>query len=104
MNGKENQSWGLRVQYVWRGLVGNFGSFLSFLSACASAQGELSRKNGGEIVVAVLVKREGDGGWRRGLETGILNSITTLAAKLKLYSVKQNAVAPPPPPTHPNLT
>ena len=59
------------MQYIWRGLVGNFGSFLSFLSACASAQGELSRKNGGEIVVAVLVKMErggmvgGAGGWKQ---------------------------------------
>jgi hypothetical protein len=75
---------------------GGFGReiwpFLSFLSACASAQGELNHKNGGEIVVAVLVKRvrqrerEGGGGLLRGLERGILNSITTLAAKLKLYS------------------
>lgn len=39
-------------------------------------------------MVAVLVERERDGGsgWLRGLERGILNSITTLAAKLKLYN------------------
>lgn len=57
---------------------------------CASAQGELNRKNGGEIVVDVLVKRDRERvrWWvaREGLERGILNSITTLAAKLKLYN------------------
>jgi len=106
MNGKENQSLGVKGAVRLEGVGGELWLFFFIISIrlCIRTGRTEPQERGRNCGGCTSQEREGAGGWRRGLETGILNSITTLAAKLKLYSVKQNAVAPPSPPTHPNLT
>jgi hypothetical protein len=53
MNRKEIRGWGRRSaveeEYVWRGACRELWFFLSFLSGCASTQGEVNHKNGGKL-------------------------------------------------------
>lgn len=99
MNGKENQSLGVKGAVRLEGVSRELWLFFIIsIRLCIRTGRTEPQERGRNCGGCTSQEREGDGGWRRGLETGILNSITTLAAKLKLYSVKQNAVAPLPHP------
>ena len=99
MNGKENKSLGVKGAVRLEGVGRELRLFFIISIRLCIRTGRTEPQERGRNCGGCTSQdgERGDGGWRRGLETGILNSITTLAAKLKLYSVKQNAVAPPAP-------